>query len=195
MIVILVGKMDGVDVLLSFNDTAGNAGQVVCPFMEVSIIEIVFILEDVLLHALETEDQRERTKRRSYQGHGDRQIDTQPGPYSYSRLACITAYNIDVRWLGVGQCVSCVLCGPGLGEWDWDFVGVNLLALRLEDLGESQALDGLDEMDGNLSYKLCFTIGDTLYNIFELAKKILRLSCIIGSHLCKELIRFQLEHV
>lgn len=48
MIFILIGKFDGVDFFLSFNNTAGNAGQVVCPFMEVSIIEIVFILENML---------------------------------------------------------------------------------------------------------------------------------------------------
>lgn len=59
MIVILVGKIDSGDFFLSFNNTASNAGQIVCPFMEVSIIEIVFILEDVLLYALEKESQQE----------------------------------------------------------------------------------------------------------------------------------------
>ncbi len=56
MIFILVGKSDGVFVLLSFFDTAGNAGQVVCPFVEIPIIQIVFVLKDVLVYALARED-------------------------------------------------------------------------------------------------------------------------------------------
>ena len=54
-IVILMGKSDGVFVLLSFFNTAGNAGQVVCPFVKVPIVQIVFILKDVLVYALATE--------------------------------------------------------------------------------------------------------------------------------------------
>lgn len=75
---------------------------------------------------------------------------------------------------------------------------VNLVALRFEDLYEGQVINGLNGIDGNISYRLCLTIGDTLYNEFELAKRILRIdhaSIIIRSHLCKELIHFQLEHV
>lgn len=60
MIVILVGKVDGVFVFLSFFKTAGNAGQVVCSFVEISIIQVVFLLEYVLLYALETEQQQQR---------------------------------------------------------------------------------------------------------------------------------------
>ena len=53
VIVILVGIFDVVFVFLGFPDTTDNAGQVVCPFVEVSIIEIVFLLENVLLYELE----------------------------------------------------------------------------------------------------------------------------------------------
>lgn len=54
MIVILMCKIDGVFVFMGFCNTAGNAGQVVCPFIEVSIIQIVFLLEEVLLYTSET---------------------------------------------------------------------------------------------------------------------------------------------
>lgn len=75
---------------------------------------------------------------------------------------------------------------------------VDLVALRFGDLYESQAFDGLDVMNGDISYRLCFTIWDALYNMFELAKRNLGMdhaSFVIRSHLCKELLRFQLEHV
>ena len=52
MTFVLVGKSDGVFVLLSFFDTAGNAGHVVCPFVEIPIVHIVFVLKDVLVYAL-----------------------------------------------------------------------------------------------------------------------------------------------
>lgn len=58
MIVILVGKTNGVFVFLSFLNTAGNAGQIVCSFVKVSIIQIVFLLEDVLCT-----DQKARTSK------------------------------------------------------------------------------------------------------------------------------------
>lgn len=59
MIVILVGKSHGVFISLSFFDAAGNAGQVVRPFVEVPKIQIVLLLEDVLLHALDTKNRHE----------------------------------------------------------------------------------------------------------------------------------------
>lgn len=164
--------------------------------MKVSVIEIILILKDVLLYGLEIEKPHGWTTEWSHRWHSNRQIDPQLDPHSYSCLAGIAAYNVDVRWLGVGQCVSCVVCGPGLGERDWDFVVLILLALRFGDLYGSQALDGLNGINGKISYRLWITIGDTLYNIFEPAKRIFRLdhaSLIIRSHLCKELIRFQLE--
>ena len=49
MIVVLVGKTDGVFFLVGFFDAAGNAGQVVCPFVKVSIVQIVLRLKNVLL--------------------------------------------------------------------------------------------------------------------------------------------------
>ena len=58
MIVILVGKTNGVFVFLSFLNTAGNAGQIVCSFVKVSIIQIVFLLEDVLLYGSESENKQ-----------------------------------------------------------------------------------------------------------------------------------------
>ena len=75
MIVVLVGKINRVFVFLSFFNTAGNAGQVVCPFVEVSIIQIVFLLEDVLLYALDTENHHEWAKQGSHRWHSNRQID------------------------------------------------------------------------------------------------------------------------
>ena len=75
---------------------------------------------------------------------------------------------------------------------------VNLVALRFKDLYESQAFDGLDGINGDISYRSCLTIWDTLYNMFELAKRNLGIdhaSFVIRSHLCKELLCFQLEHV
>lgn len=119
-------------------------------------------------------------------------------PCLYSCLACITAYNIDVRWLGVGHCILCVLCGLGVGEWDWDFVGSKLLVLRFEYLCGVQTFDELDEDRGKSAYRLCLAVRDTLYDILELAKRILHLEhapFVIRSHPCKELIYFQLEHV
>ena len=74
---------------------------------------------------------------------------------------------------------------------------IKLFALRFKDLRESQAFDRLNENNGNLAYRLSFAIRDTLYYIFELAKRNLyvnRASLIIRSHICKELIRFQLKH-
>ena len=136
MIVILVSKSDGVFVFWSFFNTAGNAGQVVCPFVEVPIVQIVFILEDVLFYVLEVENQQGWAKQRSHRWHSDRQIYLQLPLHLYSCLACITAYHIEIGWLGVGQCVLCVLCGPWLGKWDEDFVGVKLFALRFENLCE-----------------------------------------------------------
>ena len=58
-IVILVGKNDVVFVFLGFSNTTDNAGQVVCPFVEVSIIEIVFLLENVLLYELEPRNNKQ----------------------------------------------------------------------------------------------------------------------------------------
>ena len=70
---------------------------------------------------------------------------------------------------------------------------VKLLALRFENLGESQTLNGLDEDKGRSAYRFCFAIRNPLYDIFELAKRTLHLdhtSFIIGSHLFEELNRF-----
>ena len=59
MIVVLMRKIDGVFVFMCFRNTAGNASQVVCPFVEVSIIQIIFLLKEVLWYALETENEQE----------------------------------------------------------------------------------------------------------------------------------------
>lgn len=142
MIVILVGRVYGVFILLSFFNAAGNAGHVVCPLVEVSIIKIVFLLEDVLLPSLVIKVKQEWASQRSHRWHCDRQIDAQL-PFRLHRcLACVTTYNINVRWLGIGQSVHCVLCRSGLGKWDSDFVVVKLFALRLENLCRIQKCIG-----------------------------------------------------
>lgn len=38
----------------------------------------------------------------SHRWHSDRQIDLQFVPHLYNCLACITAYDVDVRRLGIG---------------------------------------------------------------------------------------------
>ena len=140
MIVILVSKLDGVIINLGFFNTAGYTGQVVRSFVEVYVVQIVFPLKDVLLHALETEKPQDLAKQRSHRGHSDGEIDFQSPPHLYSGLACITTYNVHICWLRVGQCELCVLCGAGLWEWDSKVVGVKLFAFRLKKLGESQTL-------------------------------------------------------
>lgn len=50
---ILVSKIKSVFILVGFFDAAGNTCQVVCPFVEVSMVQIVFLLEYVLLNVLE----------------------------------------------------------------------------------------------------------------------------------------------
>ena len=59
MTFVLVSKLESVFVLVSFFNAAGNACQVVCPFVEVSIIQIVLLLKYVLLYVLEPENWEE----------------------------------------------------------------------------------------------------------------------------------------
>ena len=198
MIVILVSKINGVTVAMSFLDTAGKAGDIVCPFVEVSIIQIVFFLKDVLLYALEVQERPKWAKRQSYRWHSDRQIDIQSPFHRYSCLACITAHNIDVCWLRVGQCVLCVLCRPGLRERNANVMGVKLFAFRLKNLCKSQTFDGLDGEKCKSTHRFCFTIRNLLYDDFEPAKRILHLDhapFVIRSQLCKELVSFQLQDI
>ena len=62
MIVVLVSKVESIFVLVGFIDTAGNAGQVVGPFVEVPIVQIILLLKYVLLYVLEMENHQNRAK-------------------------------------------------------------------------------------------------------------------------------------
>ena len=77
-------------------------------------------------------------------------------------------------------------------------MGGKLLVLRFEYLCGVQTFDELDEDRGKIAYRLCFAVRDTLYDVLELAKRIFHLEyapSVIRSHLCEELIYFQLEYV
>ena len=90
----------------------------------------------MLSNVLEPENREEWAKQRSHGWHGNRQIDRQSLRYLYSCPSRITTYDMEVRWLEVGQCVLCVPCEPGLWEWDPEVVGFKLFTLRLENLKE-----------------------------------------------------------
>ncbi len=198
MIIVLMSEIDGVFVFVGFFHAAGKAGQIVCPFVEISIVQIVLFLKDVLFYALETVNRQDGARQRSHGWHSDCQIDLQNPTDLDSRLPCITTHDIDVRWLRIGQCELCILCGPGLRKWDWKIVGFKLFALGFEKLCESQAFNKADGDTGHAAYRLCFAVRYPLYNMFESAKRTVQLDhapFVIRLHLCKELIHFQLEHI
>ena len=69
---ILVSKIKSVFVLVGFFNAAGNTCQVVCPFVEVSIVQIVLLLKYVLLNVLEPDNREEWAKQRSHGWHSNR---------------------------------------------------------------------------------------------------------------------------
>ena len=143
MTLVLVGKIKSVLVLVSLFNAAGNACQVVCPFMEVSIIQIVLLLKYVLVYALELEKRQEWAKQLSHGWHSDGEIDRQSFPHSDSCPTRMATYHTYIRRLCISQCVLCVVCGTGLWKWNPNFMEFKLFTLRFEDLQGSQEFDVL----------------------------------------------------